>query len=264
MNKLLKNTVFGFLIGVSVIIPGLSGGTTALIIGIYSDIIRATDELFSNFKKNSIYLMTICCGAVLGFFLCSFPVKFILDRYFLEFSYFVIGVIVGGIPVFFTGVKKFEKKYILLILGGVVITLLTDLTASIKFAGSQNPITFVAVCLLSAIALILPGISLTYILMAFGYYQKLITALNSFDFLFILKFGTVTLLGIFAFTKILNCAYKKYPASINMMILGMVVASLKQIFVRLPVQGEIVHCVLLLISGIFVSMFFSLLKKSAD
>ncbi len=48
MNKLLKNTVFGFLIGVSVIIPGLSGGTTALIIGIYSDIIRATDELFSN------------------------------------------------------------------------------------------------------------------------------------------------------------------------------------------------------------------------
>ncbi len=247
-----------------VLIPGLSGGTTALLLGIYSDIIKATDELFIDFKSNSIYLSTICFGAVIGFFVCSYPIKYILDNFFLEFSYFVIGVIIGGIPVFFSGVKNFEKKYILFILCGIIITLLTDMTASIEFAGTENPVTFIVVCLLSAIALILPGISLTYILMAFGYYERIITALHNFDLLFVFKFGALTLISIFAFTKLLNRAYKKYPVSINMMILGMVLASLKQIFVRFPTTTEIIQCAALFAGGIFVSAFFGLLKKGAD
>lgn len=264
MNKILKNTVFGAIIGASILIPGLSGGTTALLIGIYSDIICAVDELFSNFKKNFPYLIILTVGAALGFYICSFPVKFILEHYLLEFSYFVIGVIAGSLPVFIKDCGKFKMKYLLCILLGVILTLMTDMLADVKLGGGNNFLTFIFVGLLSAVALILPGISLSYVLIAFGYYDSIVLAVNRIDIIFLLKFGTVVLIGIFAFTRALNIAYKKYPVSINMIILGMVAASLKQVFLRLPMPQEILQCVLLLCAGLFVSLLFSLLKKSTD
>ncbi len=67
MKKLLKNIAFGAIIGASILVPGMSGGTTALILGIYSRIIAAIDELFSDFKKNFPYLLTLTVGAAVGF-----------------------------------------------------------------------------------------------------------------------------------------------------------------------------------------------------
>ena len=264
MKKLLKNIAFGAIIGASILVPGMSGGTTALILGIYSRIIAAIDELFSDFKKNFPYLLTLTVGAAVGFYVCSFPIKFILDRYSFEFSFFVIGVIAGSLPVFIKGTGKFKLKYLIYIIIGAVLTLLVDMSAGVRLGNTDNAVTFIIVGLLSAVALILPGISLTYILIAFGYYDALIIAVNSMDILFLLKFGTVVILGIFAFTKVLNIAYKKYPVSINMMILGMVAASVKQIFIRLPVNGEVTACFLLLVGGFSVSLLFGLLGKGTD
>ncbi len=260
MKKLLKNIAFGAIIGASILVPGMSGGTTALILGIYSRIIAAIDELFSDFKKNFPYLLTL----TVGFYVCSFPIKFILDRYSFEFSFFVIGVIAGSLPVFIKGTGKFKLKYLIYIIIGAVLTLLVDMSAGVRLGNTDNAVAFIIVGLLSAVALILPGISLTYILIAFGYYDALIIAVNSMDILFLLKFGTVVILGIFAFTKVLNIAYKKYPVSINMMILGMVAASVKQIFIRLPVNGEVAACFLLLVGGFSVSLLFGLLGKGTD
>lgn len=264
MKKVIKNIAFGAVIGASILIPGMSGGTTALILGIYSRIIAAIDELFSDFKKNFPYLLILTAGAAVGFYVCSFPIKFILDRYSFEFSFFVIGVIAGSLPIFVKGAGKFKIKYILYTIIGAALTLLVDMSAGVRLGNTDNAIIFILVGLLSAVALILPGISLTYILIAFGYYDSLIIAVNSIDILFLLKFGSVVIIGIFAFTKVLNIAYKKYPVSINMMILGMVAASVKQIFIRLPMYGEIAPCLLLLVGGFSVSLLFGLLGKGTD
>ena len=264
MKKLLKNMIFGAVIGASVLIPGMNGGTSALILGIYNDIISAIDELFSDFKKNMPYLLTLTIGAALSFYICSFPIRFVLERFAFEFSIFVVGVIFGSFPVFTKGMRKFKFSYLMYIFAGFIITIIMDMASGIRFSAPDNPVTFIAVGLLSAVALILPGISLTYILIAFGYYDRLIVAVNEIDLLFILKFGTVIIIGIFAFTRLLNTAYKKYPVAVNMTVLGMVAASVKQVFIRMPVRDETLSSLLLFIAGISVSLFFAVFKKDTD
>lgn len=261
MKNSLKNIMFGAVIGASILIPGMSGGTSALILGIYNEIISSIDELFSDFKKNMPYLLTLTIGAAMSFYVCSFPIRFVLERYAFEFSIFAVGVIFGSFPVFTKGMGKFKFSYIMCIFVGFVITRIMDMVSGMNFSAPDNPVTFIAVGLMSAVALILPGISLTYILIAFGYYDRLIVAVNEIDFLFILKFGTVIVIGIFAFTRLLNRAYKKHPVAVNMTVLGMVLASVKQMFICIPARDEALSSALLFIAGLSVSLFFAVFKK---
>lgn len=258
------NVAHGILIGSSILIPGLSGGTTAILLGIYNDIIEAVDTLFSNFVQNVKYLLSLGVGSIIGFYICSFPLKIILDHYYFEFSYFVIGIILGSIPLFFKTAKGKAIKNISLIICGIIFTLSIDFVSSMTFGYDESTLMLILIGLLSSIALILPGISLSYILIAFGYYSRLIIAINQGNYIFIIKFGTVLIIGILILARILDRAYKKYPVSFNMLILGMVIASIKQVFIKLPMSGEIVICLLLFCGGLCGTLFLNCFKKFAN
>ena len=261
---IIKNIIKGFLIGASILIPGLSGGTTAIILGVYTNILDAVDSFLKNFKKNTIFLSLISLGGLLGFYFCSFPIKYILNNFQLLFSYFVIGVILGSVPMFYESKYSLTIKNVIIFLTGFFLIFAFDILNKFNIINNAEITTLIITASLSAVALVLPGISLTNILIAFGYYDKIILSINTADLNFLFKFASVTFISLLLFTKILNKAYKKYPVSINMLILGMVIASIKQIFIRLPTSVEILSCLFMMLSGFFAALFLVRFKKRTD
>lgn len=264
MNKTIKNFFCGALIGASILVPGLSGGTTALLLGIYGKIMNAIGNLFHDIKKNILFLFTLSLGAVLGFFLCSFPINYIMLHYSFEASFVIMGLLLGSTPVFLRSASEKPVRNTLLVIIGFLITTLFDEIVS-KNAFEKGGLAIVTViALLSAAALILPGISLTYVLLAFNYYEKLLIALTEFDILFLMQFFCTVLVFVILLSKLLDRGYKKYPVTVNMTILGMLLASVKQSYITMPLKGEALICILLFIFGVCIVPLICLFEKRAD
>ncbi len=258
MVNIFKHFYYGILIGVSVITPGLSGGTTALILGVYKDIMENASLLNKKPIKSICYLLPFLTGAVLGLLICLKPIKYIIENYELLLNYFVLGIILGSTPVFLPKSKKFQLKNILLILVGAV-----PVVAQLYFNSSinySNILYDAFVAFLSAVALILPGISLTNILICFGKYELVINSLTSCCYKEIVMFLILLVIETVACVKIINYFYKKKTESINIMLLGMVLASAISLVKIIPCGIEIIYCGLLLICGFCVSFIFSRLK----
>ena len=100
-----KEFLKGVLIGVANIIPGVSGGTIAVSMGVYDKIIKAITGIRKNFKKSILTLLPYAIGAVTGIGLLSFVVKYFLSNYPMQTSGLFIGMIIGGLPILVKHVK---------------------------------------------------------------------------------------------------------------------------------------------------------------
>ena len=260
MLSYIKDLIYGIFIGASVMIPGLSGGTTAVIFGIYAKIMETVGNIFSRKNKNLLFLFTLGAGALIGFYITSFPISYILNKYPLEFSYAVIGVLAGSVPIFLKDIKSNIIRNLFFVLTGFLFTVFFDRVPAFDLGG----LTFIFISVLLAAALILPGISLTNILIAFGYYERVISAVKELDVIFLLKFFGLVILSVIALAKVLDKWYKKYPVSINMMILGMILASAVQVFPGVPDLQQFPACLMLFLFGIFISLALFFYEKRTN
>ena len=105
MNKLMY-FIKGFFFGIANIIPGVSGGTIAITMGIYEDLIGSISNFFKDPKKSIKYLLPIGIGAAISILVMSKVISFALSKYPAPTTLFFIGLIVGGIPLIFNKVKK--------------------------------------------------------------------------------------------------------------------------------------------------------------
>lgn len=260
MKNTVKNFIFGILIGASVMVPGLSGGTTAIILGVYAKIMEAVGNIFSRKINSLIFLSVLGLGAVFGFYISSFPVSFLLNKFPVQFAYAVIGILAGSVPLFLKDAKNHLFKNLFCVIGGFVFTVLFDRMPVFGFGAA----TFIFISVLLAAALILPGISLTNILIAFGYYERVVNAVKELDVFFLVKFFGLVLLASIALAKILDKGYKKYPVPINMMILGMVLASAVQVFPGVPDVQQMPSCFMLVLFGVFISLALFFYEKRTN
>lgn len=247
----------------SILIPGLSGGTTALILKIYNPIMDSLINLFKDVKKNCLFLGLVCAGALTGFFVSAIPVKLLLDNYSTEFSYAVIGIIIGSVPIFTAEITKRPFRNLFLILIGVGITLISEKLNNFVLFRQTNTLAIILISVLMASALILPGISITNILISFGMYELFISAVRKPDFVFLGKVSFFLLIAIIAQAKLLNYTYKKYPVSFNMMILGMLIATIKQVNDEIVCDVGLVKKLFLILSGFTCSFVFAFVEKRA-
>ena len=93
--------IFGVIIGVANIIPGVSGGTMAVVLNIYDKLIDSVSNFRKDFKKSIMFLLPIGIGAVLGIVAFSKLIEFLLTNYPLATNFFFIGLILGSIPMIF-------------------------------------------------------------------------------------------------------------------------------------------------------------------
>lgn len=255
-----KRFIYGIIIGASMMVPGFSGGTAAIILGVFYEIINSVSKLLTEFKKSIKFLSPFAIGGVIGIFLVCFPLNLLISKFQIYFSFFIIGIILGSIGCFLPK-KKIKPKSIIWIISGALPVILQQLSGHYNIKNSNNYILLIIVGILSSIALILPGISLTNILISFGCYQELINSVINFDFVYLSVYALSLIIGIVISIKIILKLYTKYTEIINLILLGMVLCSVSQIYTALPSCNQIFPCILLFAGGISLSLVMTGFEK---
>lgn len=241
MKDKLLYIIKGFFFGVANIIPGVSGGTIAITMGIYEEMISSISGFLKNPKKSIMYLLPIGIGAVLSILLMSKVISFCLDRFPAPTNLFFIGLIVGGIPLLTRKVKgaKFNPiNAFLLLLTFSIIMFMTFSDGGGSNMDLSN-VTFGKMILLFIVGMIaagcmvIPGISGSFVLMLLGAYKPVISVigdLTNFSNLghnlsILIPFGIGVVVGIILIAKILEFLFNKYEVSTYYAILGFILAS---------------------------------------
>jgi putative membrane protein len=263
-KKLFIESGKGIVTGASMLIPGVSGGTMAIILGFYDKIISAVSSFFKDPKKNFITLLIYCGSAGLGILLFANMLLFVTNAFPMPMMYLFTGAVLGSIPMLYkkTELKVFPLfKAIFPLLGIVVVLLLdklpTDLLSFNAKMGLTEYIILLVAGVIIAIALVLPGISVSYMLLVLGIYQPTLKAIEGMNLTFLIPLGLSVLLGVFLSTKLLEYTMKKYPDATFLTIIGFVVASIKDIFPGIPGGINIFFCLLTFAAGFIMILYIS-------
>src|SRR5699024_10669590 len=243
----------GMLMGISNIIPGVSGGTMAVSLGIYDDLIFSITRLFKEKKKSIKFLLPLGMGLALGVIFFSYAIEFLLAEYAFITSLAFIGLILGGLPIlnqkFQDALKEKSEKislkhcFVFILFLGLVIgfSLIQESSMNgvlLQFSFETVSILFVLGIIASS-TMIIRGVSGSLVLMIFGYYYPLIQLLTSFfhnvlvlnwsglgaDLLLIFPVGLCIIFGIFLISKLIEFLFIKFPSITYSGILGLVIAS---------------------------------------
>lgn len=270
----MKNIILiikGIIIALANIIPGVSGGTLMITLGVYEQIIDIISHPFKNLKNNWKFILFIGIGLVAGVLGFSKLISYCLDKFPLATPLFFIGLIIGGIPLLFRKGKvkdniKVSNIIILLITFGIVLlfTFLNSgdsvVTITMNFKGI---VLLFLVGMVAASSMIIPGISGSFMLMLLGYYKPIIDTIsnltkfnNLWDNLKILiPFGFGIIFGIVLVAKLIEYLLKKYEVKTYFGVIGFVFASIIAIIVPLfniefKVVELIVGIILMSIGGL--------------
>lgn len=246
---MLKNILKGIGIGVANIIPGVSGGTLAVAFGIYDYIMEAVAEFFTAPKAKKIeyakFLIEIGLGAGIGILAFARIIEYLFINYPMYTKVAFIILILPSIPLIVKGENYRDRKNILFfVIGFLSIMFLTYL--AIRFSGNSHvsetiKTTFttsyyikLVFCGFVAIgSMIIPGVSGSFLLLMLGEYQNILSYVNNFKIVPLVYFAIGMGVGAIGFTKVINYCLKKHRSVTLFFILGIIVASLIQIFINL-------------------------------
>jgi putative membrane protein len=263
--KFLINFLKGLVIGIATLVPGVSGGTMAVILGVYDDLIHAIGSFFEDWKKHSIILLQIGLGGLAGLLLFSKLLENVLQKYPFGMRFFFIGVIFGGIPVLYkkstTAAKRSIKDLIFFVIGLVIVLLLSSepaATTSLATSKGMLSIIFLFIAgIVMAVALILPGISGSFMLFVLGLYSVTLNAINTRNIPFLIPLGIGVVLGTLGTAKTIEKLLEKYPSRTYMLILGFVAGSLLPVFPGIPTGFSVVTSAAALIVGFLLINWLS-------
>ena len=179
--KLLKEICRGALLGVGNIMPGVSGGTLAISMGIYNKIIYAVTHLRKDLKNSVRILMPIGIGVLLGFIGLSYVIRGLFVYYPLQTNFLFIGLVLGGLPEIVKPIRRERitcARILIFLLFFVLVSGLPLLNISGKEAMMDlsfiTGIKMFGIGIISAATMVIPGVSGSMILLIFGYYQPLL------------------------------------------------------------------------------------------
>ncbi len=266
--KFVLNIIYGLIVGVANIIPGVSGGTMAVILNIYDELISAFTGLRKQFKKSFMYLLPIGIGAVIGIFAFSKLLEFLLYAYPMPTNFFFLGLIVGGVPLVFKKATetKFNSLSIIpfIVFLGAMIALAFVNTDSSNTSGVITELNLLNVLYIflgsaiSAMCMIIPGVSGSMIMMILGLYTTVLTSISNLNILTLIPVGLGVVLGIVGGAKLIDICIKKFPQATFFAIMGLMIGSLLSVYknsgFELNIQGII--AIFTFIIGFLVSLIF--------
>lgn len=259
----------GMIIGIANIIPGVSGGTLMITLGLYEEVIDTISHFFKNFKKNLKFIIPLAIGMVLAILLLSKVISICLEKYPFPTTLFFVGLIIGGIPLLWNKAKAAKCKWsnwlVFIITFGIVLTFAFlksgDFVVDLNNLTPIGYIILLIIGMISAATMVIPGISGSFVLMLLGYYEPIVNTikdLTKFDLLghnilILAPFGIGVVVGIVLVAKLIEYLLKKYPIKTYYGVLGFVLASLVAIIKPLigisPTLLEVVISIILVIIG---------------
>lgn len=257
------------------IIPGVSGGTMAVVLGIYDRLIGSLSALRTDFKKSLLFLFPVGVGAGVGILLFSSLIKLLLSHYPTPTNFFFIGLIIGGMPLIYRRALagRFRFYHAFPFAGGVLVLLLmtfvlskyssTGLITSLT-VGSALRLFFCSA--LAAACMILPGISGSMVMVVLGVYTSILNAISGLNIVILTPVALGVLFGVLAGAKLIDLCLRHFPKGTYLAILGLIVGSLVPVFLNagfhLDAQGWI--AVGTLAAGCVCALLMNRLQKWLD
>lgn len=249
LKELIMNFIQGFCMALADSVPGVSGGTIAFLLGFYDKFIGSLDDLFRGNlekKKEALkFLIKLGIGWIIGFGLAATVLANLFNTQIYAMSSLFIGFIIFAIPIVIYEEKEVLKnniKNIIFVILGIAlvvgITLLTSSNSEGININNLNIGTIIYVFLAASIAIsamVLPGISGSTLLLIFGLYIPIMTAIKEFlhfnlTYLPVLiVFGLGILTGILVFVRLIKKCLSKYRSQSIFVIIGMMIGSLYSI-----------------------------------
>lgn len=268
MPTIIGRFVKGFVIGVCMLVPGVSGGSMAIVMGVYNEMISAVSHLTDRFRVNTLILSQFLLGGLVGIFLMSKPMLKLISLWEFPVMYFFMGAILASILPLYKNVRvaKIKFKNIIVATIGLLIGLamLYIPKEFFNIDSISTPYEFLLMLMagiILAIALILPGISGSYVLLIFGLYSTTLQAIESLDFFFLSPIIIGVVVGTLLTTKTLDYLMNKHPQFIYMLIIGFVLGSVVQLFPGLPPESQLIYSLIGVIAGFAGVIVLSLLSK---
>lgn len=259
----------GAWIGGTMTVPGVSGGSMAMIVGIYDRLIAAVSHIFSKPKQSMVYLLKVCIGGLIGVFLFSGLMEMLLLRFPFQTRFFFLGAVLGGAPMIFkqANVRKFSIDILLYIgIGALAVYGISCLpTGFFKFQ-NEFSVTYIFVQLLGgliiALALVLPGISTSHMLLMLGLYEPVISAIRGFDVLSLLPLAVGVLIGTYLSSKVLENLFEHHKRAAYLTVFGFLIGSLVELYPGMANSAMVVPGIVCFILGAVAIYLMSRLEKS--
>lgn len=231
----------GIAMGIGNAIPGVSGGTIAVVTKIFDRLMEAITPNIKKLIKNMPFLIPVGIGMVIGIFCTSVVLDKLFETYNVPTQLFFLGLIIGSIPTILRECKKETPKirpvnlipffvgafFMVALLfmkeGGSMFTEGAALTA-------RDVILYIIMGFIGAAAMIIPGVSGSMIMKVFGAYDSIISAVANLDIAVLAVFAAGALIGLFAAVKIIDVLLKKFRQGTYCLILGLIMGSVAHIF----------------------------------
>lgn len=242
-----RGGLLGLFVGLAIIVPGVSGSTVAIIFKLYDKIIYALGNLFKRFAACVKFLLPIVIGAAAGFLLGFFAIQQLMAVAPFTVVGLFAGMMIGAFPAVKDEIKgeKPNALRVLLMILGVAIPIAIALGTTFGTEGERpleglefyHYIIFILIGYVVAITQVVPGLSATAILMAFGYFSSIMNSVHLtywkenpmvllVYFCMVLGFA----IGLVTFSKVLDAIFKKARATAFFMIVGLSLGSLLTLF----------------------------------
>lgn len=247
MDKIL-NFIRGFCMALADSVPGVSGGTIAFLLGFYDKFIGSLDALMTGTKEERkdaiLFLIKIGVGWVIGFILAILILASIFESHIYQVSSLFLGFVLFAIPIIILEEKsEFKGKYkniIFAILGFILVVAVSSFSSAggegINVSVENLNFGLIIYVFLSAAiaisAMVLPGISGSTLLLVFGLYMPIVSAIKEvlhFNFAYLpvlIVFGIGILAGIAAVIKLIRKALEKFRSQTLYAIIGLMIGSL--------------------------------------
>lgn len=265
----------GMILGSAMIIPGVSGGTLAISLGIYEKIINVITHFFKNFKENILFIINLGLGILASLILGALILNYTFDHYPIPTILFFIGLLIGSIPsltkkVNLRNTLKISNVFyfllgISLVLGVYLFKGNDDVVFSNGFNLLQS-IKLLLVGIVAAATLVVPGISGSFMLMVLGYYKPILSVITDLikfnniinNIIILIPFGIGVLLGIIGIAKLIEYLLKNHETKTYYAIIGFLIASIIEIFASLfSYQASIIQVIIsaiLFILGLLLTL----------
>lgn len=235
-------------------VPGVSGGTIAFILGFYDDFIGSLNSLISkdgieDKKKSLVFLIKLGIGWITGMVLSVLILSSIFDEHIYSISSLFTGFIIVAIPLIMREEKDSligkYKNIVFTIIGALIVVLITyfnpsgsngGLNLSLEYLNFGTGIFVFVAGMIAISAMVLPGISGSTLLLIFGLYTGIISAIKevlslNFSYLPILIiFGLGVIVGILSTIKIIKFLLNRYRSAMIYLILGLMLGSIYAVF----------------------------------
>ncbi len=269
MTKL-KDLLSGFTIGASMSIPGISGGTIAIILGVYNRLLYSVSNIFKHPKEHIPFLCMFALGGVLGFGAAAVAITWVLDTPAgvpLRFAFF--GAAAGCIPPILktAKIKPLSAAKILCLLCGIAAAVAISLIPEGLFSAPADDLGGFLLRMLGgfivAVALVLPGVSASQMLYVMGLYEQVMQQVSQLDLLPLIPLCIGLAVGVFLTAKLLSAAFARFDG-VYLVVLGFLIFSLKDLLPQWSSTPQLVIGIISAAAGFALALVITKREKNHD